>query len=85
MHNNNKKKKDEREGMGTDCQKVSGSWSCKHSGPKPNLNEETDHFARWPMSGHGSTGGLLTVVCILCFTCLTTVLLKEVFVSALKC
>jgi hypothetical protein len=44
----------------THCQNVSGSWSCKHSGPKPNLNEETDHLARWPMSGHGSTGGLLT-------------------------
>jgi hypothetical protein len=51
-------------GGGTDCQNVSESWSCKHSGPKPNLNEETDHLARWPMSGHGSTGGLLTVVCV---------------------
>ena len=45
----------------TDCQNVSASWSCRHSGPNPNLNEDTDHFARWPMSGHGSTGGLLTV------------------------
>jgi hypothetical protein len=49
-------------GAETDCQNVSGSWSCRHSGPKPNLNEETDHLARWPMSGHGSTGGLRTVV-----------------------
>lgn len=49
-------------GAETDCQNVSGSWSCRHSGPKPNLNEETDHLARWPMSGHGSTGGLRTVI-----------------------
>jgi hypothetical protein len=47
----------------THCQNVSGSWSCKHSGPNPNLNEETDHFAKWPMSGHGSTGGFLAVLC----------------------
>jgi hypothetical protein len=51
-----------REGKGerTHCQNVSGSLSCKHSGPKPNLNEETDHLARWPMSGHGNGGGILT-------------------------
>jgi hypothetical protein len=45
----------------THCQNVSGSLSCKHSGPKPNLNEDTDHLARWPMSGHGNGGGLLTM------------------------
>ena len=41
------------------CQNVSGSSSCRHSGPKPNLKDETDHLARWPMSGHGSAGGCL--------------------------
>ena len=62
-------------GMGTDCQKVSGSWSCRHSGPKPNLNEDTDHLARWPMSGHGSTGGLLTVPKVKKKVCVPTTLL----------
>jgi hypothetical protein len=41
------------------CQNVSGSSSCRHSGPKPNLKDETDHLARWPMSGHGNAGGCL--------------------------
>ena len=41
------------------CQNVSGSSSCRHSGPNPNLNDETDHLARWPMSGHGNAGGCL--------------------------
>lgn len=36
---------------------MSGSSSRRHSGPKPNLYEDTDHFARWPMSGQGSSGG----------------------------
>lgn len=36
---------------GTHCQNVSGSSSRKHSAPKPNLWEDTDHLARWPMSG----------------------------------
>ena len=63
--------------MGTDCQNVSASWSCRHSGPNPNLNEDTDHLARWPMSGHGSTGGLLTVFS----KSKSDVLLKEAFAS----
>lgn len=41
----------------TDCQKVSGSPSLKHSAPKPNLYEETDHLAMRPISGHGRMGG----------------------------
>jgi len=43
------------------CQNVSGSGSCRHSGPNPNLNEETDHLARWLMSGQSISGGFLTV------------------------
>ena len=77
-----------RGGTGTDCQNVSESWSCRHSGPKPNLNDETDHLARWPMSGHGSTGGLLTVFIVFVFffwfvpthTQSDDLLMKEVFV-----
>jgi hypothetical protein len=45
----------------THCQNVSGSLSRKHSAPNPNLNDETDHLARCPMSGHGSGPGLLAV------------------------
>lgn len=41
----------------TYCQNVSGSPSRRHSGPNPNLYDDTDHFARYPMSGHGRTGG----------------------------
>jgi hypothetical protein len=63
--------------LGTDCQNVSASWSCRHSGPNPNLNEDTDHLARCPMSGHGSTGGLLTVFS----SPKVTFLLKEAFAS----
>lgn len=37
----------------TYCQKVSWSLSRRHSAPKPNLYDDTDHFARCPMSGHG--------------------------------
>jgi hypothetical protein len=46
----------------TYCQKVSGSPSRRHSAPKPNLNDETDHLARWPISGQGSEAGLLAAV-----------------------
>lgn len=47
------------------CQKVSGSPSKRHSAPKPNLNEETDHLAREEISGQGRIGGFLEPgVCI---------------------
>lgn len=44
------------------CQKVSGSASCKHSAPNPNLNEETDHFACEEILGQGRIGGRLSLV-----------------------
>lgn len=43
----------------TRCQNVSGSPSRRHSAPKPNLKEETDHLARDEISGQGSGGGFL--------------------------
>lgn len=36
---------------------MSGSPSRRHSTPKPNLAEDTDHLAREEMSGQGSVGG----------------------------
>src|SRR6266545_2182143 len=40
----------------TYCQKVSGSPSRRHSTPKPNLYDETDHFAREEISGQDNSG-----------------------------
>jgi hypothetical protein len=37
---------------------VSGSLSRRHSAPKPNLKDDTDHFAREEMSGHFRLGGV---------------------------
>jgi hypothetical protein len=42
------------------CQNVSGSLSRRHSTPKPNLNDDTDHLAREEMSGQGKVGGFLS-------------------------
>ena len=51
---------------GTYCQNVSGSSSVRHSGPKPNLKDDTDHLARCPMSGHSRRGGNLPVCNVRC-------------------
>ena len=51
------------DGAVTHCQNVSGSSSLRHSGPKPNLYDNTLHFARCPMSGHGKMGLPRAVEC----------------------